>query len=126
MAHTTCKHVTFVDSSSWEYPSLWLKQVYFYKKDLDLVFSHQDAEALEVMKAVVDGKECLVMVGVKIHRNTEEKLVVQERLLYEENVVALSCQPFQRPGGEFMKFGDDSSGEVDNKPGSPSDPIPEY
>ena len=126
MAHTTCKNVTFVDNSSWEYPGIWLKKVYFYKKDIDLVFSHQDAEALEVMKAVVDGKECLVMVGVKIHKDTEEKLVVEERLLYEENVVALSCQPFQRPGGEHMKFGDKPNGEGEDKPGSPSDPVPGY
>ena len=124
MAYTTCKNVTFVDNSSWEYPEIWLKRVYFYKKDIDLVYSHQDVEAVEVMKAVVDGKECLVMVGVKIHRDEKNELAVKERLLYDDNVVALSCQPWQRPGGEFMKFGEQDSGE--DKPGTPSDPITGY
>ncbi len=86
-----------------------------------MVWSQPGVEAVEVMKAVVDGQETLVMVGVKIYKDANNDMTVRERMDQDHHFVALFCPPFQRQGGEYINLQENS-----NLPGSQSPPIPGY
>ena len=125
MSYTTCKHVTLIDKGSWEYQESWMNKSFFYKKDIDLVWSQPGVEAVEIMKAVVDGQETLVMVGVKIYKDQQNDMSVNQRLDQPHHFVALLCPPFQRQGGEYLNLqpGNDSKSPL---PGSESPSVPGY
>lgn len=125
MSYTIGKYVTLINKGSWEHQERWMNKSFFYKKDIDLVWSQPGVQAIEILKAVVDGQETLVMVGVTVFRDSQSDLSVRERLDGPDNFVALYCPPFQRPGGEFVNF-ESGKNSANPLPGSDGPSIPGY
>lgn len=125
MSYTLGKYVTFISKGSWEHQEKWMNKSFFYKKDIDLVWSQPGVQAIEILKAVVDGQETLVMVGVTVFRDAQNDMSVRKRLDGPNDFVALYCPPFQRAGGEFVDFGSGTS-SPSPLPGTDGPIIPGY
>jgi hypothetical protein len=71
---------------------------YFHLRDISILLNQPGVEAVQVVKAVVGGKECTAMVGVTAFDTTG----VSQRLDQENDLIILSCPPYlDQEGGNF-------------------------
>lgn len=72
---------------------------YFHFDDIRAIMNQPDAEGLAIQKAIVDGKHCDVIFGVK----GLKKRGFEEPLKSKNHVIALSCPKARdKKGGRFV------------------------